>query len=410
MKYTSTIAFLVGLCLAVECWPQTPVGTYQFDDTILTVSVISGYPCVISEGQIRGLRQAETPDNFEYGNALASFDSIEGSLEFRDKKVHWIAGEIVRTGTRVLFEEKEISFANAKLNLAGSIILPRGSGPFPFVVFTHGSGEETREESRALAYYFALHGIGGLIYDKRGTGKSGGKDWQDTFDNYANDAIAAAEFLSGQAFVKRNMVGIYGHSQGGWIVPLALSKTAIFSFGIMSAANAVSPVEQTLDAGDEELKLLGMDESTIKEVRAFRKLKYDVGVGGGDVRHYERRMLPEAEKKPWFKYTGGRLPGGTFWKANGFYDPRPALERIKCPVLMVYGEFDISTNTARNLPLMTNYLAGHDAEFMSFPANHWMMEVNSKNSTKAQALRIKKFPDGYPDALVEWTKRKTVDK
>ena len=42
-------------------------------------------------------------------------------------------------------------------------------------------------------------------------------------------------------------------------------------FCIISAANALSPVEQNLYAGYEELKLKGIDEITNKEIYDFRK-------------------------------------------------------------------------------------------------------------------------------------------
>ena len=35
----------------------------------------------------------------------------------------------------------------------------------------------------------------------------------------AGDAVAAARFLAAQAGIDRSRVGLYGLSQGGWIIP-----------------------------------------------------------------------------------------------------------------------------------------------------------------------------------------------
>ena len=130
---------------------------------------------------------------------------------------------------------------------------------------------------------------------------------------------------------------------------------------------------------------------------------YEVSAGIKDVREYKENFLPAAEKEGWFKLTGGQLPEGLFWKKNGFYDPAAALQSIRCPLLVIYAEFDISTNTANNLPLMKSLLQTPEVKYAVFKANHWMMEVDSKGFAKKQLPFITRFADGYLETLVRWT-------
>ncbi len=55
-----------------------------------------------------------------------------------------------------------------------AIDFPPGSGPFPAVVFGHGSGPKTIQSYERFARRMVDNGVAMLRYDKRGVGKSGG--------------------------------------------------------------------------------------------------------------------------------------------------------------------------------------------------------------------------------------------
>ena len=360
-----------------------------------------------SDGTVFGLKVAS--DGFTIGKTVGNTDESTGQISFTTTnekttiniKYH-DGSELV--GEKVKLLEKRIEFNNGKQKLVGELILPLGNVPFPIVVQTHGSGEETREASRGMAYLFAANGIASFIFDKRGCGESSGKEWRASFEEYAHDLLAAVEAVSKMPEIDIRKIGLFGHSQGGWVVPLAYSlKPDKFSFCILSAANAVTPVEENLYAGDEEIRLLGYDEMTIKEIHHFRKIKYDVGISGKGLKDYKNSILPEAEKKPWFKLTGGNLPDNIFWKKNGYYDAQPALNSITCPVLLLYAEHDISTDSKTNLPLMQKWIPSDQVTFKLFEkANHAMMKVEKKDFSSKQIPFIRQFADGYIETIVGW--------
>ena len=370
-----------------------------------------GIALFLSDGHVFGLKG--DGNDLLIGKTLGNTNETVGKISFTNNEKTSILltyndGQ-KSTGEKLKLVEKKMEFKNGKQKLAGELILPVGKGPFPIVVQTHGSGEETREASRGLAYLFASNGIASFIFDKRGCGESSGKEWRASFNDYANDLLAAVESLTDIPEIDSKKMGIYGHSQGGWIVPLACSlKPDKIAFCIISAANAQSPVEQTLYAGDEEFRIRGNDEQSIKEIHEFREIKYEVGISGKGAEEYKNVILPAAEKKPWFKLTGGGLPDNIFWKENGFYDAIPALQSIKCPVLVLYAEHDISTDSKTQLPLMKKLIPSVNATYKLFGnANHMMMKVPGKDFTSKQLPVITQLADGYINTLISWT-AKTV--
>ena len=111
--------------------------------------------------------------------------------------------------------EEELAFNNGQVPLAGSLLLPAGvQGPFPAVVMLHGSGADSRDIfwRTGDAEVFLQAGLAVFIYDKRGTGESGG-DWRTaTIEDLAGDALAAVRLLRGRAEIKADQIGIFGVS------------------------------------------------------------------------------------------------------------------------------------------------------------------------------------------------------
>src|SRR6056297_566209 len=74
--------------------------------------------------------------------------------------------------TNIIFAitPQEIEFYSDDIKLSGTLYLPETDGPFPALVFVHGSGAETRDNSAYSAKWLSSLGYAVLTYDKRGTG------------------------------------------------------------------------------------------------------------------------------------------------------------------------------------------------------------------------------------------------
>jgi alpha-beta hydrolase superfamily lysophospholipase len=131
---------------------------------------------------------------------------------------------------------EEVEFVSHGTTLSGSIVLPAGE-IHAAVVFIHGSGKQAR--NRALAERFARDGIAALVYDKRGTGKSGG-DYEGNqnvseknISLLADDAVSALQRLAAHTALKGIPAGFTGISQAGWIAPLAAERSELAKFLVL---------------------------------------------------------------------------------------------------------------------------------------------------------------------------------
>jgi dipeptidyl aminopeptidase/acylaminoacyl peptidase len=127
----------------------------------------------------------------------------------------------------LILEEQQTSFRNGDVTLSGTVIIPRGPGPHPAIVCTHGSGPVDRLKGsyRSNGYFFARLGFVTLIYDKRGVGKSTGDFQTSSLEDLADDAIAGVHLLKTRSDVDIHRIGVTGVSQGGWISPLAATRS-----------------------------------------------------------------------------------------------------------------------------------------------------------------------------------------
>src|SRR5262249_41709989 len=130
---------------------------------------------------------------------------------------------------------EEVQFRHEDNLLAGSLYRPHLPGRRPAVALVLGSGAQDRrygEVGPALGQHFARKGFVCLAWDKPGGGHSTGAFNAQTFRDRAGEALAALHFVRERPEVRGDAVGLWGHSQGGMVVPLAASLSDKVSFVI----------------------------------------------------------------------------------------------------------------------------------------------------------------------------------
>ena len=78
------------------------------------------------------------------------------------------------SSTSFAIEKREVDIKSGEITLKGTLYIPKGEGPFPAVVFVHGSGPETGSNSSYSAKWLASIGYVAVAYEKRGSGESDG--------------------------------------------------------------------------------------------------------------------------------------------------------------------------------------------------------------------------------------------
>ena len=148
------------------------------------------------------------------------------------------------------FTASEVEFRSGEVTISGTVVLPPRI--WAAAVLVQGSGRQ--ERNTGFAKWLASQGVGSLIYDKRGVGKSGGvyagpEVGTENTDSQnlkllAGDAAAAVRELTCRLPKHRIPIGLIGFSQGGWIVPLATIRSPEVKFIILWSGPLVTTKEQ----------------------------------------------------------------------------------------------------------------------------------------------------------------------
>src|SRR5262249_49513445 len=78
-------------------------------------------------------------------------------------------------GHRIPLQVTDATFHSRDVDLVGRLVLPKGSEKVPIVVLVHGAEHDSARDSYSLQRLLPAEGVGAFVYDKRGTGASGGK-------------------------------------------------------------------------------------------------------------------------------------------------------------------------------------------------------------------------------------------
>jgi pimeloyl-ACP methyl ester carboxylesterase len=311
-------------------------------------------------------------------------------------------------GTRIRFDTTETRFASGGVTLAGRLVLPAGDARVPIVVLVHGAEHDSAREAYALQRLFPANGIGAFVYDKRGTGASGG-DYTQDYLMLANDAIAAMREARRLAGTRAGRIGYQAGSQGGWVAPLA-AKIEPVDFVVVGFGLAVSPLEEDRSAIVLDMTRLGYGPDVVAKAMEVADATAAVLLGGFRD-GYDKVAAVRAKygNEPWFKYVRGNATVFILGKTEAElrrigptlapsiplqYDPLPVLRNLRVPQLWILGADDIdapSAETARRLAV----LAANGAPITTamFPdAEHGIYEyVTAADGTRLSTRQ----PDGY---------------
>lgn len=302
------------------------------------------------------------------------------------------------------FKQDEVSFRNGEVTLSGSLLLPLTKERHPAVVFLHGAGGEGRYGGRFLAEYFTRHGIAALIYDKRGVGKSTG-DWKHSdFNALAGDAIAGIHFLQQRNEINPKRIGLYGHSQGGMIVPLIASQSKDVAFIISGASSAVPVYESEINSVTSQIRAKGISGNDLAEATEFIKIWINVMRTGQGWEQFNKAVEKVRDTK-WFPML--HVPPKDHWMwafHRRIYDYNSAdyWAQVSVPVLVIYGERDLYVpvrESIRNIDRALSKAKNSDYTILVLPrASHaFIIEPEA-----GQPFEWWHIAPGFPDLLTAW--------
>lgn len=269
------------------------------------------------------------------------------------------------------YKIEEVAFQNGPVNLAGTLTLPEGDGPFPGVLLISGSGLQDRDETLVghkpfwvLADHLSRAGIAVLRVDDPGIGKSTPHPKPATTADFATDVEAGVAFLKKDDRIGR--VGLIGHSEGGLIATIVASRSSDVGFIVLMAGPGVPGAELLRKQNERIFDAAGIaserkqnllllldrlftiltsedmaEDARRKEVEEIVRKQLEInGIPPAQQNEVQVRVLAEQSLTPWMRYFLT-------------FDPRPALEKIRVPVLTLNGELDVQVDADQNLTAIT---------------------------------------------------------
>lgn len=261
---------------------------------------------------------------------------------------------------------EEVSFAGGAdhVQLAGTLTKPKGAGPFPAIVTITGSGPQDRDETIAehkpflvIADRLTRAGFVVLRYDDRGIASSTGDFGAASSADFAEDTLAAVDFLASRRDIDTDRITLLGHSEGGLIAPLAASQSEDISALILLAP----PITTMAEIARVQTRLQGVSnglseaaiQAELNEVSQMTEVMQSAA-NFTEARVLAREMIDaaeigEARREQALRNLDRRINAWSHFIFN--YDPAVTLREIHVPILALFAEKDVSVEPVSNLAL-----------------------------------------------------------
>lgn len=392
------------------------LGAYAFPEgRFLSITGSDGHPRDLRYGRSEGglgklVEQAD--------GAYATSTSPRLTLRFEScesGRLHMETGAGVQLGRRAPMVVRETIFHSADIALHGKLVLPPGgeARTRAVAVWIGGSNNDPDTDDASWQFELARRGVGFFVYDKRGTGVSGGDL---TADFHVRAADAAAAVQEARRLAPRvQKFGVIGASQGGWVAPLVATLTPL-DFVVPAFAMAEGPPAQDRAVVEGQLRRAGFGAVALSQAGEVTAATERV-VRSNFSQGFEalEALKSKYREEPWLaaiqprSYTGVllRTPtaelrrlGPVMSQGLTFnYEPRPIIETIKSRQLWLLGGHDQQAPSAGTIQVLQDIQRGRaDLDLIVFlRADHGLLEKFQGPTGETAA-----YPSGLFDLLARW--------
>lgn len=252
------------------------------------------------------------------------------------------------------------------IQLAGTLTLPDGKGPFPAAILIPGSGPATRNETVfghnifwVLADALSRHGLAVLRMDKRGVGHSGGDAYTATLTDYAHDAAADLAFLKTRRDIDAKRIGLIGHSEGGPVASMVAAEHPGIAFVVILAGPALPGTTMLVD----QIRALdlahGISPARVAQAVKVEQVYVDTIASAPSPKAAAaalRHAVAQGKLPREILRAVAAASSGEYYSLLRM-NPAPYLRRLRCPVLALSGSKDTQVPAQVNIPALRRALA-----------------------------------------------------
>jgi pimeloyl-ACP methyl ester carboxylesterase len=241
---------------------------------------------------------------------------------------------------------RKLTVPSGDVSLAGTLWLPAVGEPAAAVLMHPGSGPSDRYNDvffPPIREHLLESGFAVCSFDKRGVGGSTGR-WEDAaIVEQADDALACVAALLEHEELAAP-VGLFGYSQGGWVVIEAAGRGAPTFFVVSSSGPGVTPAAQERFAHHSYLSKTELTPDEIDDAMQFFDGVVEMARNRVSFEDLRARIQRGCRPAVYEKLDLTLFPDDPeLWDFFGLildYSPRPALERIRVPLLALFGGDD----------------------------------------------------------------------
>jgi pimeloyl-ACP methyl ester carboxylesterase len=238
---------------------------------------------------------------------------------------------------------EEIDFRSGKFRLVGELRIPLEGENHPVIIMLHGSGGATRNGRVPfipLIEIFLRNGYAVFSWDKPGSGESTG-EFSDELTQRAEILVDGIEVLTDHPSIDPDRIGLWGISQAGWVMPLAIEQSEDVAFMIVVSGGAEDSIEQMAYQVGQQVTCNGGSQEQAELVEQYwaqmnKATEYE------DYREAAEILVEIPQVQIAYNLT---LNEERNWKAwprdiDAFIDPMEIIEHTTIPMLVFFGELD----------------------------------------------------------------------
>lgn len=321
------------------------------------------------------------------------------------------------------YRVEDVAYRGDGVDLAGTLTAPEGAGPFPAVLLTTGSGPQDRDEQLyghkpflVLADALTRAGYAVLRVDDRGVGGSGGELTRATYDALAGDVVAGVEFLRGRPEIDPARVGLLGHSEGGYLVPMAAERADV-AFAVLLAGPAVPGDEVLLlqnrllmEAAGAPAEQIAAQVGFVRELVGLLRAEDYAAAHARAAEHLRAQSAgspPEQRPTPELIERQAASTATPYFREWVVHDPAPSLRALDVPVLAIYGGKDLQVPATQNEPAMRALLAGSpDSTVETLPGLNHLMQPATTGGIEEYATIDTTIDPQVLDLVTGWLRQR----